>query len=140
VTERAIRGTCGAMCNVASILATVRDKGIGDWSRTWASPSKATKHATARYNAIARRPAALLSHRVVAMYLPCPHSPPHVAGSSGAAARPADAQFVNPPRLQSVPGFSHFHVFARRKTPEEIDASEAAYGARVVAGAGSAAS
>ena len=34
-------------------------------------------------------------------------------------------QFVNPPRLQSVPGFSHFHVFARRKTPEEIDAAEA---------------
>ncbi|WWD15625.1 hypothetical protein CI109_100047 [Kwoniella shandongensis] len=33
--------------------------------------------------------------------------------------------FVNPPRLQSVPGFSHFHVFARRKTPEEIDAAEA---------------
>ncbi|ORX35857.1 hypothetical protein BD324DRAFT_629285 [Kockovaella imperatae] len=32
--------------------------------------------------------------------------------------------FVNPPRLQSVPGFSHFHVFARRKTPEEIDAAE----------------
>ncbi|WVQ80115.1 hypothetical protein IAT38_002216 [Cryptococcus sp. DSM 104549] len=31
--------------------------------------------------------------------------------------------FVNPPRLQSVPGFSHFHVFARRKTPEEIDAA-----------------
>ena len=29
-------------------------------------------------------------------------------------------------RLQSVPGFSHFHVFARRKTPEEIDAAEAA--------------
>lgn len=36
-------------------------------------------------------------------------------------------QFVNPPRLQSVPGFSHFHVFARRKTPGEIDASEVAW-------------
>ncbi|ORY30227.1 hypothetical protein BCR39DRAFT_530056 [Naematelia encephala] len=35
--------------------------------------------------------------------------------------------FVNPPRLQSVPGFSHFHVFARRKTPEEIDAAEVAF-------------
>ncbi|KAL7420630.1 hypothetical protein Q5752_004581 [Cryptotrichosporon argae] len=34
--------------------------------------------------------------------------------------------FVNPPRLQSIPGFSHFHVFARRKTPDEIDAAEAA--------------
>ncbi|KAL1408817.1 hypothetical protein Q8F55_005631 [Vanrija albida] len=34
--------------------------------------------------------------------------------------------FVNPPRLQSVPGFSHFHVFARRKTPDEIDVSERA--------------
>jgi hypothetical protein len=32
-------------------------------------------------------------------------------------------------RLQSVPGFSHFHVFARRKTPEEIDAAEAAVAA-----------
>jgi hypothetical protein len=32
-------------------------------------------------------------------------------------------------RLQSVPGFSHFHVFARRKTPEEIDAAEAAMSA-----------
>jgi hypothetical protein len=31
-------------------------------------------------------------------------------------------------RLQSIPGFSHFHVFARRKTPEEIDAAEAAWG------------
>ena len=34
------------------------------------------------------------------------------------------AQFVNPPRLQSVPGLSHFHVFARRKTPGEISATE----------------
>ncbi|OCH85959.1 hypothetical protein OBBRIDRAFT_797657 [Obba rivulosa] len=29
------------------------------------------------------------------------------------------AWFVNPPRLQSVPGLAHIHVFARRKTPEE---------------------
>ncbi|WWC86570.1 uncharacterized protein L201_001447 [Kwoniella dendrophila CBS 6074] len=36
--------------------------------------------------------------------------------------------FVNPPRLQSVPGLSHFHVFARRKTPEEIDAAAAVWG------------
>ncbi|OWZ76258.1 cytoplasmic protein [Cryptococcus neoformans Bt85] len=36
--------------------------------------------------------------------------------------------FVNPPRLQSIPGFSHFHVFARRKMPEEIDAGEAVWG------------
>ncbi|WWC68263.1 uncharacterized protein I206_102186 [Kwoniella pini CBS 10737] len=36
--------------------------------------------------------------------------------------------FVNPPRLQSVPGLSHFHVFARRKTPEEIDAAELIWG------------
>ncbi|WWC59817.1 uncharacterized protein I303_102379 [Kwoniella dejecticola CBS 10117] len=36
--------------------------------------------------------------------------------------------FVNPPRLQSVPGLSHFHVFARRKTPEEIDAAESVWG------------
>ncbi|WRT64469.1 uncharacterized protein IL334_001401 [Kwoniella shivajii] len=36
--------------------------------------------------------------------------------------------FVNPPRLQSVPGLSHFHVLARRKTPEEIDASELFWG------------
>ncbi|OCF40891.1 hypothetical protein I317_05341 [Kwoniella heveanensis CBS 569] len=36
--------------------------------------------------------------------------------------------FVNPPRLQSVPGLSHFHVFARRKTPEEIDAGERIWG------------
>ncbi|WVN87413.1 uncharacterized protein L203_102592 [Cryptococcus depauperatus CBS 7841] len=34
--------------------------------------------------------------------------------------------FVNPLRLQSVPGFDHFHVFARRKSPEEIDAAEKA--------------
>lgn len=32
--------------------------------------------------------------------------------------------FVNPARLQSVPGLAHFHVFARRKTPEEIEVSE----------------
>ena len=32
--------------------------------------------------------------------------------------------FINPPHLQSVPSFSHFHVFARRKTPEEIDRAE----------------
>lgn len=37
------------------------------------------------------------------------------------------AWFVNPPRLQSVPGFAHFHVFARRKTPVEINASEKAW-------------
>ncbi|KZT67269.1 hypothetical protein DAEQUDRAFT_746211 [Daedalea quercina L-15889] len=30
------------------------------------------------------------------------------------------AWFVNPPRLQSVPGLAHIHVFARRKTTEEI--------------------
>ncbi|RDX53527.1 hypothetical protein OH76DRAFT_1227906 [Lentinus brumalis] len=30
------------------------------------------------------------------------------------------AWFVNPPRLQSVPGLSHIHVFARRKNPEDI--------------------
>ncbi|CDO69905.1 hypothetical protein BN946_scf184884.g64 [Trametes cinnabarina] len=30
------------------------------------------------------------------------------------------AWFVNPPRLQSVPELTHIHVFARRKTPEEI--------------------
>ncbi|WWD00940.1 hypothetical protein V866_007878 [Kwoniella sp. B9012] len=36
--------------------------------------------------------------------------------------------FVNPPRIQSVPGLSHFHVFARRKTPEEIDAAETIWG------------
>ncbi|EMD40201.1 hypothetical protein CERSUDRAFT_133109 [Gelatoporia subvermispora B] len=29
------------------------------------------------------------------------------------------AWFVNPPRLQSVPGLAHIHVFARRKTPAE---------------------
>ncbi|EKC97378.1 cytoplasm protein [Trichosporon asahii var. asahii CBS 8904] len=39
--------------------------------------------------------------------------------------------FVNPARLQSVPGLAHFHVFARRKTPEEIEVSE-----RVFAGPG----
>ncbi|GJE88488.1 DUF3605 domain-containing protein [Phanerochaete sordida] len=32
------------------------------------------------------------------------------------------AWFVNPPRLQSVPGLAHIHVFARRKTPEEVAA------------------
>ncbi|BEI83162.1 hypothetical protein CcaverHIS002_0310300 [Cutaneotrichosporon cavernicola] len=32
--------------------------------------------------------------------------------------------FVNPPRLQSVPGYAHFHIFARRKTPPEIDIGE----------------
>ncbi|WVW78067.1 hypothetical protein I302_100018 [Kwoniella bestiolae CBS 10118] len=36
--------------------------------------------------------------------------------------------FVNPPRLQSVPGLSHFHVLVRRKTPEEIDAAEMIWG------------
>lgn len=36
--------------------------------------------------------------------------------------------FVNPARLQSVPGLAHFHVFARRKTPEEIDVSEKVFG------------
>ncbi|CAK9780592.1 hypothetical protein CC85DRAFT_329197 [Cutaneotrichosporon oleaginosum] len=43
--------------------------------------------------------------------------------------------FVNPPRLQSVPGYAHFHVFARRKTPTEIDVSEKVWndkGERVV--------
>lgn len=30
------------------------------------------------------------------------------------------AWFVNPPRLQSVPGLAHIHVFARYKTPEEV--------------------
>ncbi|KAH9948866.1 hypothetical protein B0H21DRAFT_689339 [Amylocystis lapponica] len=30
------------------------------------------------------------------------------------------AWFVNPPRLQSVPGLAHAHVFARHKSPEEI--------------------
>ncbi|KIJ17610.1 hypothetical protein PAXINDRAFT_167622 [Paxillus involutus ATCC 200175] len=34
------------------------------------------------------------------------------------------AWFVNPPRLQSIPGLAHIHVFARKKTPEE----EAAWG------------
>jgi len=29
------------------------------------------------------------------------------------------AWFVNPPRLQSVPGLAHIHVFARHKSPEE---------------------
>ncbi|PCH39885.1 hypothetical protein WOLCODRAFT_88342 [Wolfiporia cocos MD-104 SS10] len=31
------------------------------------------------------------------------------------------AWFVNPPRLQSVPGLAHIHVFARHKSPEEIE-------------------
>ncbi|WVQ80947.1 hypothetical protein IAT38_003054 [Cryptococcus sp. DSM 104549] len=35
--------------------------------------------------------------------------------------------FANPPRIQTVQGFPHFHVLARRKTPLEIDASEAAF-------------
>ncbi|KAH9924311.1 uncharacterized protein BXZ73DRAFT_91303 [Epithele typhae] len=30
------------------------------------------------------------------------------------------AWFVNPPRLQSVPGLAHIHVFARRKIPDEV--------------------
>ncbi|KAI1794971.1 hypothetical protein LXA43DRAFT_883080 [Ganoderma leucocontextum] len=30
------------------------------------------------------------------------------------------AWFLNPPRLQSVPGLAHVHIFARRKSPEEI--------------------
>ncbi|KAI5897166.1 uncharacterized protein SCHCODRAFT_02616863 [Schizophyllum commune H4-8] len=29
------------------------------------------------------------------------------------------AWFVNPPRLQSIPGLAHVHVFARKKGPEE---------------------
>jgi len=29
------------------------------------------------------------------------------------------AWFVNPPRLQSIPGLAHIHVFARRKTEDE---------------------
>ncbi|KAG8214439.1 hypothetical protein J3R82DRAFT_9462 [Butyriboletus roseoflavus] len=29
------------------------------------------------------------------------------------------AWFVNPPRLQSIPGLAHIHVFARRKSAEE---------------------
>ncbi|KIJ62564.1 hypothetical protein HYDPIDRAFT_30170 [Hydnomerulius pinastri MD-312] len=32
------------------------------------------------------------------------------------------AWFVNPPRLQSVPGLAHIHVFARKKAPEEVAA------------------
>ncbi|TFY54524.1 hypothetical protein EVJ58_g8810 [Rhodofomes roseus] len=38
------------------------------------------------------------------------------------------AWFVNPPRLQSVPGLAHIHVFARRKTPDEIAEWKAAKG------------
>ncbi|KAH9936542.1 uncharacterized protein B0H18DRAFT_325908 [Fomitopsis serialis] len=38
------------------------------------------------------------------------------------------AWFVNPPRLQSVPGLAHIHVFARRKTHEEITEWKAAKG------------
>ncbi|TFK52186.1 hypothetical protein OE88DRAFT_1711932 [Heliocybe sulcata] len=34
------------------------------------------------------------------------------------------AWFVNPPRLQSVPGLAHVHVFARNKSPEEITRGE----------------
>jgi len=30
------------------------------------------------------------------------------------------AWFVNPPRLQSIPDLSHIHVFARKKSAEEI--------------------
>ncbi|KAL5501454.1 hypothetical protein ACEPAH_8714 [Sanghuangporus vaninii] len=30
--------------------------------------------------------------------------------------------FVNPPRLQSVKGLAHIHIFARKKSPEEIAA------------------
>lgn len=58
------------------------------------------------------------------LWVSCP-----VCGS-GIPRRPTKltGKFVNPPRLQSVPGFSHFHVFARRKTPEEIDASEMVWG------------
>jgi hypothetical protein len=57
---------------------------------------------------------------------PVPHYFPF--GSSLVKYEADNTQFVNPPRLQSVPGFSHFHVFARRKTPEEIDAAEAIWG------------
>ncbi|EJC98832.1 uncharacterized protein FOMMEDRAFT_95368 [Fomitiporia mediterranea MF3/22] len=32
------------------------------------------------------------------------------------------AWFVNPPRLQSVKGLAHIHVFARKKNPEEVAA------------------
>ncbi|ODN73632.1 hypothetical protein L198_08283 [Cryptococcus wingfieldii CBS 7118] len=35
---------------------------------------------------------------------------------------------ANPARIQSIPGLAHFHVFARRKAPDEIDASEAVWG------------
>lgn len=31
-------------------------------------------------------------------------------------------------RLQSIPAYAHFHVFARRKTPDEIDISEKIWG------------
>ncbi|KAH9851714.1 hypothetical protein C2E23DRAFT_732402 [Lenzites betulinus] len=34
------------------------------------------------------------------------------------------AWFVNPPRLQSVPELTHIHVFARRKSPEEISRAD----------------
>jgi len=34
------------------------------------------------------------------------------------------AWFVNPPRLQSVPGLAHIHVFARHKSPKEIERRE----------------
>ncbi|KAF7314621.1 hypothetical protein MKEN_00935800 [Mycena kentingensis (nom. inval.)] len=34
------------------------------------------------------------------------------------------AWFVNPPRLQSVPGLAHVHVFAQRKTPSTTKESE----------------
>ncbi|KAF9519616.1 hypothetical protein BS47DRAFT_1312208 [Hydnum rufescens UP504] len=35
------------------------------------------------------------------------------------------AWFLNPPRLQSVPGLAHVHVFARKKTEEESNGCEA---------------
>ncbi|EPS97517.1 hypothetical protein FOMPIDRAFT_1128400 [Fomitopsis schrenkii] len=41
------------------------------------------------------------------------------------------AWFVNPPRLQSVPGLAHIHVFAKRKSPEEIAAWKATKGLRL---------
>ncbi|WVQ77606.1 hypothetical protein IAR50_007294 [Cryptococcus sp. DSM 104548] len=36
--------------------------------------------------------------------------------------------FANPAKIRSIPGLAHFHVLARRKTPDEIDASEAIWG------------
>lgn len=32
--------------------------------------------------------------------------------------------FVNPPRLQSIPGFGHFHILARRKPGDEMECAE----------------